>query len=225
LTRRGRHLKRRLALLGLRYRVVKIHGPQRAGTNFVARVMKVNAPRVLVPWPDEGGWKHGPFEPHRRWSYLVVARHPLAWAESLHDWEVKHGRSSAATLTDFLREPSLDPRLEEVWGTRRPFDVYAASYASWLDSRLPTTVVRYEDLVEDLDRAVRGVLAQLELPCPTTVAGVPDRADVWTTTIERRPLDRERSLHGWRDVTSEADRTLARRGIPPSLLDRLGYTL
>ena len=225
MSRRLSSWRRRAALLGLRHEAVKIHGQQRAGTNFVGSLVKANAPKALLPWPDEGGWKHGPFEPHRRWKYLVVARHPLAWIESLHDWEVKHGRSTAPSLSAFLREPTVDPRLAQVWGADQPWDVYTAAYSAWLDSSLITALVRYDDLVREPGRATDRLFAELDLPRPALALDVLERADVWQTQIERRPLDRRRSLDGWQDVVEPGDVDFVRSRIPTSLLERLGYSI
>jgi hypothetical protein len=219
------HARRRIALSGLRHPVVKIHGQQRTGTNFVHRLIKANAPQLVSPWPEEGGWKHGPFEPHRRWSYLVVSRHPMAWVESLFDWEVKHGRSSASNLQAFLEVPSIDPRLADVWDATDPFEIYARSYAEWLDSPLNTVSVRYEDLLDDLDSTINQVFGSLRIERAPESVDVADRADVWQTKIDRRPLDRERSLNGWRHVVGETDLESARARIPAPLLNQLGYTI
>jgi hypothetical protein len=222
-TQRLALLRRQFVLTGVRHDVVKIHGQHRTGTNFVQKLLKVNAPQVVSPWPEESGWKHGPFEDHRRRRYLIVARHPMAWAESFHNWELAHHRTTLKSFGEFLRAPLSDERSAKVWNCTGPLELYATSYAAWLASPLSTAVLRYEDVLEDLDAALTMLFRELDLPTPTHFTDWAERADMWETSVIRRPLDRDHSIQGWRSITSERDTEYARSVMPAGLLEQLGY--
>lgn len=204
---------------------VKVHGLLRTGTNYMAALLHENF-RLSVLDVDEGGWKHGPIQRATGTSCVVTFKSPYTWLESFYEWERIHNRTDAPTLLDFARAPITHPRLVEAWAPEDPVDAWNRSTAAWLlaaeDHQV--LVVRYEDLLGDLERE----LARFEEFCPAhrrhrVGVDIPGRVDTWPTPRPRRPLNRDRYRSGIPSVLEPAVRDLLIDRLDHSLLSKLGY--
>lgn len=111
---------------GIEY--IKIHGLQRTGTNYVAKLINDNIEKTET-MVNVGGWKHGhycaPWTLGREVHVLTIAKNPYAWLFSLFRYW-KTGNTgpdlSNTSFDEFVRNKAV---FEEAAGT--PFLLRAAN--------------------------------------------------------------------------------------------------
>lgn len=212
---------------------LKQFGARRTGTNYLKALLELNFDDVDVAM-HEGGWKHGVERPDELDpdGYLIVAKDPYAWILSVEEhFRPYHVQKVWDALTRAFK-PFLSFRQTRAM----TLETYLMKYAYWLEltQDRPHLLVRYEDLLEDLDETLDGIREAFDLTPPGD--GYRD--------IERRvkPADEEdevnldggfdptyytekRYLDAYRD--DELDRIarhLRERDFEP-LVERLGYRI
>lgn len=158
---------------------VKVHGLQRSGTNYLAKLINDNFKntRALV---NAGGWKHGPYcapwALGREVHVVTVAKNPYAWLVSLYNYWRPH--LGDATFADFVEKTAV---FHEPDGApyklraRTPVEHWNNMNFHWLSIRLNekrSVAVPYESLVLDGGGVLRAVAAYFGLE-----ASGPDFAD------------------------------------------------
>jgi len=227
MTNRLQKAKRAYVLHRSRRTIVKVHGLPRSGTNYLTKLIKLNFPDVICASGSELGWKHGPIAGPSRRGFVVIVRHPLAWLEAFHHWEVAHGRSTAETVGEFLVTDVSHPELVQTWETADPLAIWNSASTSWLESPNQPEFVRYEDLLRDLSGTLDSALKSFGLEKPSTgYVDLAERADSWSTTIVRRRLDPTRDLQqSYLDAYSRDQLETIRTGLSVNNLARLGYEI
>lgn len=99
---------------------IKIHGLQRTGTNYVAKILGDNLQNteILI---NAGGWKHGhycaPWTLGQEVHVVTITKNPYAWLVSLYNYW-KNGNTgpdlSLTSFEEFVRSPAV---FEESAGT------------------------------------------------------------------------------------------------------------
>lgn len=204
---------------------VKVHGPLRAGTNYVAALLGANTDGL--PYGDDvAGWKHGRILHVRSTPVVVVVREPFSWARSFHRWEIIHGRATDLGLATFLRMPVTHRRFRHEWGAAHPIDGWNRSVADWLaaSQRWPNVaVVRYEDVRADLTSTLHSLGETLGLSVrEDEITDVTTRVDAWPTPHPRPRLDRQRPVYGRNEMPPDAVESILDR-VDADVCDALGY--
>lgn len=136
--------------------VLKQFGCRRTGTNYLKALVERNFVDVEVR-DYEGGWKHGIEVPGDRLpdGYLIVAKDPYSWLLSMERY---FGRSPPQRVWELL-ERTFTPEAHFKKTRGLLLELYAMKYAYWLERTADATraVVRYEDLLDDLDGTLAGI--------------------------------------------------------------------
>lgn len=160
---------------------IKIHGLQRTGTNYVAKILGDNLleTEVLI---NAGGWKHGhycaPWTLGREVHVIAVTKNPYAWLVSLYRYW-KNGPTgpdlSSVSFNDFVRRPAI---FEEAAGT--PFLLRASNPVQhwnnmnfhWLSIRMNqklSLVVPYEAFLFNTCETIKSVGSEFNLKTNETL--------------------------------------------------------
>jgi hypothetical protein len=152
---------------------VKVHGLQRAGTNYLAHLVNENFLNVqsLV---NVGGWKHGhycaPWTLGQEVHILIATKNPYAWLVSLYKyWQTKDADLGGQTFDAFVRGRAV---FERASGT--PFLLRAANPVQhwndmnyhWLSIRMnekKVLAVPYEALLLETDAVLNAIGTDLGL--------------------------------------------------------------
>lgn len=130
--------------------VLKQFGCRRTGTNYLRALVERNLDDVEV-WDYEGGWKHGIETPTDRApdGYLIIAKDPYSWLLSMERY---FGKSPPQKVWELL-ERAFTPEAHFKKTRGLLLELYTTKYAYWLERTedRPRVVVRYEDLLEDLE--------------------------------------------------------------------------
>lgn len=133
---------------------VKSWGPRRTGTNVFTRVLEGSTDLST----DVPGWKHGvPLAVPEAEAHLVHVKHPYAWLLSMERWWSFSETLDRALVRMHARWDARDAVMR-AHATR--LDAYAGNVQGWL-CRLPeedTVLVRYEDVLADVDSQVQRVV-------------------------------------------------------------------
>lgn len=132
---------------------VKSWGLRRTGTNVFTRVLEAATDADT----DVPGWKHGvPVEVPQADAHLVHVKHPYAWLLSMERWWSFSETVDRSLVRMHARWDARDAVMR-AHATR--LDAYAGNVQGWL-CRLPsedTVLVRYEDVLEDVEAVVERV--------------------------------------------------------------------
>jgi hypothetical protein len=167
-----------------------VHGLFRSGTNFFRVLMESNFDCTISY--DEFGWKHAFFPIASSHSPLIlpdtpsvlVTKHPLSALASLHSYASTNPRNidSAATegFSAFLRSAIV---VFDGWNPQSAEYRFASPLEYWnaMNWNLHSVVrkrpsadhIRYEDLLEDPERALAGLVEKYQLKRRTAAFEVP----------------------------------------------------
>lgn len=168
---------------GLKMIYVKQYGAKRSGTNYTRWLLQENFPDVQV-LSEVLGWKHGPHPEKIDWSggdWIDVSHGTAAQAEK---------RGLLALVTDDLRQAAAIGELRYVATVKSPY-AWWDSYARFVETKRPdlamtpeegvdlwnslhinwyamsqkslSAMIRYEDLLLDLDAALDRLATRLRL--------------------------------------------------------------
>lgn len=194
---------------------VKIYGLMRAGTNYLAALLRVNFNNHVIV--NDGGWKHGLYhEPSMRecLGSVVMVRDPYAWLVSV--WKRYEG-GRGRPFREYLQSDG------EI-----AIQLWNASCACWLavaplKSRI--VIVQFERFVRDAREACGAVRDALGLcPSPAFFSNVVERVGPGEKK-EGRAFNREdvlRKAHLGRYTTEMLDFANAR--LDDSIVKEMGYT-
>jgi hypothetical protein len=147
---------------------IKQYGLHRSGTNFLRVILQENY-RIKVLM-NEGGWKHGFFDLHRRLGRevhcMLCVKDPYAWLVSFYNY--RHPDRDLL-FSDFVRNPLtvLGPRgQDDSIQAGNPVQLWVRMYEHWLSINLEAHRVflfRYEDVLSEPTESIQGLVGSLGL--------------------------------------------------------------
>lgn len=158
---------------------VKVYGPMRSGSNYFEKLCYENL-HVRICAPEQFGWKHGPLAQSDSVASAVILRDPIRWIVSLHEWEVRHGRTDSDSIEEFMSSPLTHPALVDAFGAVTPREYLESFLTAVQRSQEGVYVACHEDVVEDPASAVRAFAEAAGLSMRKAFVPVDYRADWWS---------------------------------------------
>ncbi len=216
---------------------IKQFGLQRSGTNLLRVLLQGNFAAVVHA--NEGGAKHYeyrvPKSLGRELDCVVCVKDPFSWLTSFHRW---YHRRDDMTLGEFLLQPlaTASSVTDQSYSAKDPVRYWNELNAHWL--AIPVRahrvlVSRYEDVIEDRERAVCALAAELGLERTSDEWQAPNnrlralKEDYEAGSIERNEKFDPAYYRERRYLTEFDDESLGfvRSELDCDLMDRLGYEL
>ncbi len=147
--------------------LMKIHGLQRSGTNYLTHLINKNFKNVEV-LVNRGGWKHGPYSlknilGEEELDVIIIVKNPYAWLVSVYEyWKSNNIGPNLKNVSfpQFLQMKAVFEFQSEVpylFRASNPIQYWNNMYYHWGSIRLKTKqayVITYESIIEDPKKAL-----------------------------------------------------------------------